>query len=212
MARKPKPSGRKLPDKGKELGRAPTRTRELRPRFLIVCEGEQTEPNYFKSFRVSVDVKVIGTGRSTTDLVEYAKMLKNKAKRNQQAYTAVWVVFDRDDFSPESFNRAIEQAERAGFGVAYSNEAFELWYVLHFDYMDSAISRQQYQDILSKRLVEPYRKNDTTLYARLLHRLPDAIRNAERLLASYQPNHNPAYDNPCTAVHHLVQELNLHVH
>ncbi|MBU1661811.1 MAG: RloB family protein [Chloroflexi bacterium] len=211
MARTPKPSGRKLPDKGKKVGRAPTRTRELHPYFLIVCEGEQTEPNYFKSFRVSADVKVIGTGRSTTGLVEYAKTLKDKAKRNQQAYTSVWVVFDRDDFSPENFNGAIEQAKHAGFCVAYSNEAFELWYVLHFDYMDNAISRQQYQDILSKRLVEPYRKNDLTLYARLLNRQPDAIRNAERLLASYKPHPNPTYDNPCTAVHHLVQELNRHI-
>ena len=212
MARTPKPSGRKLPDKGKRLGRKPNRARELRPRFLILCEGEQTEPNYFKSFRVNADVKVIGTGRSTTGLVEYAKKIHNKAKRNKQAYTAVWVVFDRDDFSPESFNGAIEQAEHAGFGVAYSNEAFELWYVLHFDYMDNAISRQQYQDILSKRLVEPYRKNDLTLYARLLNRQPAAIRNAERLLASYQPHPDPANDNPCTAVYHLVRELNRHVH
>ena len=211
MARTPKPSGRKLPDKGKKQGRRPNRVRELHPRFLIVCEGEQTEPNYFRSFRVSADVKVVGTGRSPTGLVEYAQKLKDKAKRNKQGYTAVWVVFDRDDFSSESFNGAITQAERAGFGVAYSNEAFELWYVLHFDYMDNAITRQQYQNILSGRLIKPYRKNDPTLYGRLINRQPAAIRNADRLLAAYQPHHNPAYDNPCTTVHHLVQELNRHI-
>jgi len=27
-------------------------TRDVKSRFLIVCEGEKTEPNYFKSFRV----------------------------------------------------------------------------------------------------------------------------------------------------------------
>lgn len=40
-------------------------TRELKQRFLIVCEGERTEPNYFKSFRVpknvvSIDVRGLG--------------------------------------------------------------------------------------------------------------------------------------------------------
>lgn len=27
--------------------------RTIRQRFLIVCEGEQTEPNYFKAFQVA---------------------------------------------------------------------------------------------------------------------------------------------------------------
>lgn len=32
--------------------------------FLIVCEGERTEPNYFKSFRItSANVIVVGTGQ-----------------------------------------------------------------------------------------------------------------------------------------------------
>ena len=30
------------------------RTKEVRVYFLIVCEGEQTEPNYFKSFKTNV--------------------------------------------------------------------------------------------------------------------------------------------------------------
>ena len=47
--------------------------RELRERFLIVCEGEKTEPNYFKSFPVKmdlVDISVFGEGANTNSLVE----------------------------------------------------------------------------------------------------------------------------------------------
>lgn len=46
MARRHKSDGRK-----KSLKR-PVNIRNLRQRFLIVCEGEKTEPLYFKKFRV----------------------------------------------------------------------------------------------------------------------------------------------------------------
>ena len=57
-------------------------------------------------------------------------------------FDRVWVVFDRDDFN--DFNEAIALAERKGYKAAWSNEAFELWYLLHFIYLDTAISRADY--------------------------------------------------------------------
>jgi len=97
MARKPKPSGRKLPHKGRAIKRRRlVRTRELRPRFLIVCEGEKTEPNYFKSFRVNAVVEVKGVGRNTLSLVKHARKLRDEARRKGQPFTKVWVVLDRN--------------------------------------------------------------------------------------------------------------------
>jgi hypothetical protein len=206
MARNPKPTGRKLADKGASMQKRPTQTRELRPRFLIVCEGKQTEPNYFKSFRVNADVEVFGKGRSPQGVVEYAQKLRRKSE-----YTHVWVVFDRDEFSAEEFNAAIEQAKKQDVGAAYSNEAFELWYVLHFDFCDTAQARQSYQATLTEKLGSPCRKNAVGLYESLRNRQPQAIANAQRLLEIYQPNHNPAVNNPCTTVHLLVMELNQHL-
>lgn len=206
MARNPKPAGRKLADKGASMQKRPTQTRELHPRFLIVCEGKQTEPNYFKSFRVNAMIEVIGKGRSPQGLVEHAQKLRRTSE-----YTNAWVAFDRDEFSAEEFNAAIEQARQAGIGAAYSNEAFELWYVLHFDFCDTAQARQAYQRILTEKLGSPYRKNAVGLYESLQNRQPQAIANAQRLLEIYQPNHNPATDNPCATVHLLVMELNQHL-
>ncbi len=206
MARKPKPSGRKLPDKGSLLAKRAIKTRELRPRFLIVCGGEKTEPNYFHSFRVNAVVEVKGTGRSPLGVVEYARELSQKDE-----FTQVWVVFDRDEFKAEEFNSAIKQTKENGLGAAYSNEAFELWYVLHFGYQDTAISRRDYQRILTDKLGKAYKKNDITLYAALSVRQSEAVANAQRLLEVYLPNHNPAADNPCTTVHLLAMELNKHL-
>jgi len=207
MARKPKPSGRKrLPDKGRPLGSRQVNVRPLRPRFLIVCEGSKTEPNYFRRFRANtevVDLEVIGLGDNTLSLVQRTCELMR-----QDDYAQVWCVFDRDSFPAMRFNEALNQARQRGIQVAYSNEAFELWYLLHFDYHNAALSRTRYQRMLTQRIGKRYRKNARDMYNLLKEQQPDAIRNARRLLDSYGPDHNPERDNPCTTVHQLVEELN----
>ncbi|MEG3907527.1 RloB family protein [Microcoleus sp. w2-18bC1] len=182
-------------------------TREVKQRFLIVCEGSKTEPNYFRSFRVPknvVEVDVHGLGEDPSRLVRSATDLKNK---DGDDYDQIWCVFDRDSFPLENFNNAISSARSQGFSVAYSNEAFELWYILHFEYLNTGIPRKDYIRKLSLLLGKKYEKNSETIYNELLDKQPNAIRNAEKLLTEYDP-HVPAKDNPSTTVHLLVQELN----
>lgn len=178
--------------------------RDTRKRFLIVCEGEKTEPNYFRKFRVpSLVIDVFGEGYNTDSLVKIT--IK---KKKEDSYDEVWCVFDRDSFPAQNFNNALILAQNNNISVAYSNEAFELWYILHFYYHDSATSRKEYEKILTQRLGFEYKKNNPDLYDYLLSRQSDAIRNAEKLLNNYYPNHSPLKDNPCTTVHLLVQKLN----
>ena len=108
--------------------------RQLVAYFLIVCEGEKTEPNYFKRFpkrigKVVYDIQFDGGGISTLKVVEKAIELRDKSK---QKYDRIWAVFDRDSFQPNSFNSAILKAAANGIECAWSNQAFELWYLLHF--------------------------------------------------------------------------------
>lgn len=86
------------------------------------------------------------------------------------------------------------------------NEAFELWYLLHFHYYDTAISRQQYIQNLEILLGHAYGKNSLTMYDELRSRQEVALRNAHTLLAQYIPP-DPANDNPSTTVHLLIEEL-----
>ncbi len=179
--------------------------RPLRETFLIVCEGAKTEPAYFKAFRVAATVEefnVVGLGDNTLSLVERAVKLKS-----ERDYDQVWCVFDRDSFPPERFNAALALAEREDMKVAYSNEAFELWYLLHFNYHDTAMSRTQYEDKLSALLGIKYKKNAPDMYERLRDRQHAAIKYATKLLATYDPC-RPAQDNPSTTVHKLVEALN----
>lgn len=179
-------------------------TREVIERFLIVCEGEETEPNYFRSFRVPKDViDVRGLGKDPSQLVEAAIEIRD----NEGDYDQVWCVFDRDSWTKQNFNQAIKYAQNKDIKIAYSNEAFELWYLLHFDYRDTAMSRTKYRTALTKKLNKKYEKNSKTIYEDLETIQPQAIKNAEKLLEQYNPP-NPADDNPSTTVHLLVEELN----
>lgn len=179
---------------------------EPKQRFLIVCEGEKTEPNYFKKFPIPKDcvVSVTGVGANTDSLVRKAIELKG-----QQKYDQVWVVFDRDAFTSEQFNNALQLAKINNIEVAYSNEAFELWYILHFMYLDTGIKRDDYCDRLGKGdcLGRKYEKGSETIYAELLSRQHNAIKWAKRLLSQY-PSSNPVSDKPSTTVHLLVEQLN----
>lgn len=205
MTRRPKPSGHTLPDKGHPLGQRRVGGRALRPRWLVVCEGAKTEPNYFRQF-LKAQVEVVGAGADPSQVVAQALRLKKAAHASRQPYDEIWVVFDRDDFA--HFASAIQQALANGLRVAYSNEAFELWYVLHFHYLDTGVGRTSYISTLTECLGGSYKKNVLEMYTTLLPRQPQAIRHARRLWEVYQPDHHPDRDNPCTTVFQLVEALN----
>jgi hypothetical protein len=181
--------------------------RERIPTFLIVCEGEKTEPNYFSSFPVSTrpEIEIVGRGGQTTKVVNMALKL-NKDKK----FDRVWCVFDRDPErteTHENFNKALQLAKKEGIFVAYSHECFEVWYLLHLNCYDTPISRKDYKKKLMKLLDMDYEKSSEDMYEILKDKQPKAIQHAIKLLATYDP-HIPASDNPATTVHLLVEELN----
>ncbi len=179
--------------------------REVKQRFLIVCEGKKTEPYYFKSFRVPKAIVAIeGAAGDPTRLVNSARKLAD-----EDEYDQVWCVFDRDEgaWTSQNFNNALQNAKTYGFHVAYSNECFELWYILHFEFLNTGLPRSDYEDKLSELLGVKYRKNDATIYQQLLVKQEIAIKYARKLLESYNPI-DPERNNPSTTVHLLVEALN----
>jgi hypothetical protein len=177
-------------------------TREIKQTFLIVCEGSKTEPNYFRGFRFpGLVIEIKGLAVSPVQLVAEANQLVQGKE-----YDQVWCVFDRDDWPIDNFTGALSKARAKGIKVAYTNEAFELWYLLHFNYHDTAIGREKYKAKLTENLGKTYFKNDPTIYSTLKAKTDTAIHNAKRLFAQYEPP-NPAEDNPSTTVHLLVEQL-----
>jgi hypothetical protein len=200
-------------------------TKEVRVYFLIVCEGEKTEPNYFKSFKTNVKsfvytIDTFGEGSNTKDLVK--RTIKHRDK-SSLIYDSVWAVFDRDSFNVNSFNGAIQLAESNGVKVGWSNEAFELWYLLHFQFRNASMSRADYKkaienEINTRILAESrskkpkkfeYKKNSEDMYHILAKygNQSQAIKWAEQLI-KHHTCENYATHNPCTRIHLLVKELN----
>lgn len=193
--------------------------------YLIVTEGEKTEPMYFEGLVKDIKrhiggnmdiietpvVDINGEGRSTLGLVRETEHIINRAKI---IYQHVWVVLDKDDF--DDFDEAVALAEEKGYKVAWSNECFEYWIYLHFDYSDMPINRFEWFKKLNHLFYVldlgsgKYRKNYKNLY-RMLDRqdgINIAVKNAKRRMENYDPNiYRPSQYNPGTTVHLLVEEL-----
>lgn len=191
--------------------------------FLIVSEGKKTEPLYFdglaqyinNKYGQSIDVEkpiidTQGEGKCTVSLVQETAKIVRDAKI---LYSQVWVVFDKDDFS--DFDEAIELANRYGFNVAWSNQSFEYWIYLHFNYSDSALHRDDWveklSDIFKKWGISKtgYLKNDPNIFNLVITHgsLKAAVNNATRIEKSYDEKTKPSQCDPCTTVHHLIMEL-----
>ena len=190
--------------------------------ILIVCEGEKTEPNYFKAFNkarigtIVYDLTIDGGGINTIQVVDKAIELRD---RSSIEYDSVWAVFDRDSFSPTRFNGAINRAQSNNIDCAWSNEAFELWYLLHFHNRVTAMNRNEYKRAISnavnnsligkrKKKDYVYSKNDPCNYNIMTQfgSQDNAIKWAEALHRECIDNRFHKY-NPCTTVYKLVLQL-----
>ena len=201
--------------------------REIITYFLIVCEGEKTEPNYFRGFpkkvgRTIYDIQFDGGGISTLKVVEKAIELRDNSS---QKYDRVWAVFDKDSFEANAFNSAIEKAVANGIECAWSNEAFELWYLLHFNNRITPMPRDEYKKAIEnainekmtiektkgkekKKTVFKYLKNAANMFD-ILNKYGNqeqAIKWAKNLNENFNGKKYSKF-NPATQVFKLVEEL-----
>ncbi len=201
----------------RQIANRPARNIAIRNTFLIYCEGLNTEPEYFNSFPIMPEAKAIGLSRSGVSLVEKVIELIEKQKEKDPDQQ-IWVVFDRDVRYSDGkkgnadFNKAIKLAYEKGLKCAYSNDCFELWFVLHREYQQSALNRTQYYEKLSKWLAVNYEKDGKgkvfakSLYSKFEHQIEIALKNAEKLYDSHN-DREFHQQNPCTTVYKLVEEL-----
>lgn len=184
-----------------------------RARVLIVCEGEATEPCYFKAHRsarrlrtATVEVRGHECGSDPQSVVGWAARQKQLATRNRDPFDSVWCVFDLDQRADADIRAARELAGSHGIRVALSDPCFELWYLLHFRYSTAFVSGEQVIAQLEGS-IGGYTKS-RKLYAELVERQEDAIGNAERLRAHHGQFSGGRISNPSTLVDLLVVELN----
>lgn len=185
---------------------------EGRPIILIVSEGEVTEVEYFEKFKLhTLQIVPVGTGFNTVSLVERAKKEEMIQKKRNLKVDQVWCVFDKDSF--HNFDEAFPLAKEYGFGVAYSNQSFEFWFLLHFDFFQGQMNRDLYKEKLNnylKKYGQEYgdKHISQALFNTLWTLKEVAIRNADKLEKYFEEQELPySLRESSTTVHHLVNEL-----
>lgn len=212
-----------MPRGGKrhEGGKGKRAKREQLPSFHIFCEGANTEPLYFNQFPIPNMAHCKGYGQTKIPLVETALKYKRENRITKKSKDQIWVIFDYDYYGAlqpkqkEEYNNAINKAEKNNIRWAVSNDAFELWYVLHYQNCNAQQLRIWYNQRIEYHTGEDYDKNRKIamkMYDLLLSRQGEAIQRAEILKEQYDEE-NKAYadKNPFTTVHELVVELNAYI-
>lgn len=120
---------------------------------MVVCEGEKTEPFYFRALIREealrlVEVVIDDRSGVPKTLVERSIQLTRDAARDAKRegddflrYDDVWCVFDVD--SHPNLPGAKQQARDNGVHLAISNPCFELWLLLHFQDHTAFIDRKK---------------------------------------------------------------------
>lgn len=181
--------------------------------WYFYSEGKETEPNYLKSLFENVDKDkesinpiIEGLGMVSLSLVNNVIEKDNKILKDHKTF----VLFDKDDNPNMNFNKAIDKAKQNNIIPLWSNECFELWLLLHFNYMDSNISRNDYYEKLKDLTTsKTYEKNMDNIFEEVngINGTLKAYKNAKKLYKIYK---NQSYKDmaPCTTVFELIDEIN----
>ncbi len=180
-------------------------------RILIVSEGSQTEPNYFREIRTAfrlhtanVAVQPSDFGTDPLSVVHYAKSLFEQGDAHKslrpRAFEQVYAVFDRADHRTyfdalrlaESLDGKLRTDTRQPvcFKAIASVPSFELWLLLHYEEIQTPIHRDEVMQRL-KRHIPGYDKGASGTFALTRDRLSTATERARGLAARFS-----AYTDP----------------
>jgi hypothetical protein len=195
-----------------EARRRPFRTPKRR--LLVVCEGEITEPQYFRGLErflrdATLSIEIPPERGEPKNLVEVAKKFNSAAVQDawrsgddNLRFDEVWCVFDRDDH--ERFNTACQMARDNLFKLAVSNPSFELWLLLHFQDNPGAQHRDRIEQMLRGKIHDYDKAVDFKMFNAGLN---DAGARAKRIGDHAREDGENLYANPSTSVFLLVASM-----
>jgi len=177
----------------------------MRQSFLIFCEGP-TEGGYFSSFKIKTKVL---RGGNALKIIEEAIIQKEKETKKVDQY---WAVFDKDETPSKDFDQAIKLALSKNIKVAWSNQAFELWIILHYQELFSSCDRRRYKEILCKYIKgysasEKGEEQGRRLHAQTSHLVQKAIDRAIKGHSLFEEKSLPSGRESSTTVFELVNAI-----
>ncbi len=235
-----------------------SRTANTLTTFIIFCEDKVSEPIYFKYFETNkIKINPIKNQRGMMDNVLRAICHCHEGNlfettedglKLKDTNTQVWCVYDRDIdkkvtkndqnlIKDTTFNESIISALNKGIKVAWSNDSFELWVLMHFEEINPSDDDLKKRDTYYERLTRIFQtlknpnnelkkalKHNSFNYKKdlkhennfreivrpeMLKNTKTAIKRGEELEKHFEsvPKHNYHKKSPCTMIHKLVKEL-----
>lgn len=197
--------------------RKPSKSKKVKPKLYIFCEGEKdrSESAYFKSLIKDVrqkgelvEIIVKDTKYNTgKELVKAAKRQLKKSPKNDIA----WIIYDKDGYTehPATFDMAKANKIRIGF----SSISFVYWLLLHFTYTSKCHRKSdEIISILKHNYLKNYSKKCINVYKDTKERIAQAIENSVKIRKHHKRASIgiPVYDlNPYTNLDELVEEIKL---
>ncbi len=190
-------------------------------KLLVACEGSKSEPYYLNSFfrylvkehKINSKSFVIAKHKHTNPTGVLDDLLNfNEEQLTYKDFEHKWILIDRDaertnggGHHLQDYNEAIHKARNLGVNVAFSNPSYEIWYLLHYQYRNTVLSRDDVVKELENLI--NYKKNDPNMFDKLLPSLNTAINNSKRLIDNCDKS--IGHCNPSTNMHVLVEFLNI---
>lgn len=190
--------------------------RELKKRFLIVCEDDKSAPNYFeclkRHFKLSAtSITIAGSGGRSqpVQVVERAIELKkasNDANSGTEPFSEIWCIIDGDYGT--KINNARFKANANNVSLAISTKCFEYWILLHFESNNiSTLDCSQVIRTLRKNHLPGYQKGKVD-FSSVVTKVNDARARAEQIrkpgIARGEP---PENQNPCSDLYLLIEKI-----
>ena len=186
--------------------------------ILIVCEGAETEPNYFESLRrylklSTIQIKIRDRAGAPISVVDEAHNQIGKQEQDIRdgrtdilLFEAIWCVFDVENpHHNQTFDRAVFLADQNHYQLAVSNPAFEFWYILHFERTTRPFANGDELKEYLRRHIPGYHPS-LPVFDTLVATTQTAVHNSSSILEKH-PEGELRFPNPSTQVHLLVQEM-----
>ena len=201
-----------------KMSRKIKKIKQQKKHILIALEDTKSSRFYIKDLLKDkgiiphiVFAKHIGTDpKSVLQAIEQF----NKANPTIK-YEKAWLVIDKDSFNKNNFKGTLETARQKGICVAYSNECYELWLLLHFKDITSFKTREMLKKELNhefqKNFNLKYEKSEKHVYGMLIDRQEIAIQRAKKLIKNIikiDGKLDPYNNNPSTKIYLLIECLN----
>ena len=162
-------------------------SKPLKDRVLIVTEGSKTEQIYFKGVKnllklSTTDIIVKDIRENTpSGIFKKAKELFTSSKKEGNAYTKVYCVFDKDGhpYYQETINNIEKSTSKDTFHAITSIPCFEYWLLLHFKNTSKPFNKCDEVCSELKKKIPNYAKGDENFFDRCKDNIPQACKHVQ---------------------------------